>query len=266
MLRRIVERASRGRVFRRKIRVGGKTVPILVTPDSQLKYLKPGRNAFDRDLIAIAETFASEGSVVWDVGANVGVLTFAAAAMAPKGGVVAIEADSWLADLLRRSAGLQTGGADVEVLDVAVSDRIGTASFAIAERGRASNALEADVAYSQMGGVRERREVPTVTLDHLLQNRTPPDFVKIDVEGAEALVIAGAGRMLTDVRPVFYVEVGREASDAVLAAFGAADYIAIGASGVRIDAMCEYNTYFVPAESVAAVETRIVALARSFRR
>jgi FkbM family methyltransferase len=37
-----------------------------------------------------------------------------------------------------------------------------------------------------------------------------PDFVKVDVEGAELLVLEGAHEMISQVRPVFYIEVGKE--------------------------------------------------------
>jgi FkbM family methyltransferase len=45
------------------------------------------------------------GSVVWDIGASVGLFSFSAAALAGPGGfVLAIEPDVWLAHLLARSA------------------------------------------------------------------------------------------------------------------------------------------------------------------
>ena len=47
----------------------------------------------------------------------------------------------------------------------------------------------------------------TVTLDDLAERTFVPDVVKIDVEGAEADVLAGAGRILTERRPGLIVEV-----------------------------------------------------------
>jgi hypothetical protein len=47
----------------------------------------------------------------------------------------------------------------------------------------------------------------TVTLDDLADRTFLPDVVKIDVEGAEAEVLAGAGRVLTERRPGLVVEV-----------------------------------------------------------
>ena len=106
IVRTIVERLSRGKVLKRSITVLGKPVPLYVSPDAQLKYLKTGRGAFDHDLISSAERFLAEDSVVWDVGANVGVFTFSSASVAYRGTIVSIEADIWLASILRKSASL----------------------------------------------------------------------------------------------------------------------------------------------------------------
>jgi FkbM family methyltransferase len=50
------------------------------------------------------------------------------------------------------------------------------------------------------------RYVPTVMLDAVLADR-PVGFLKIDVEGAEALVLRGARRLLVEDRPVVLVDV-----------------------------------------------------------
>ena len=47
----------------------------------------------------------------------------------------------------------------------------------------------------------------SVTGDFLLDHWPAPDFVKMDVEGAELLALQGAGRLLEEVRPTFYIEV-----------------------------------------------------------
>ena len=50
--------------------------------------------------------------------------------------------------------------------------------------------------------------VASWTLDSLLERRTsPPVLVKIDVEGAEALVLRGAARLLSEHRPAILMEV-----------------------------------------------------------
>lgn len=254
VLRRGLELLARGRVLKRSVLVGGQRVTLFVSPDAQLKYLKPGLQAFDRDLIRIAERFLGPRSVVWDLGANVGVFAFAAAAVARQGTVLAVEADAWLATLLRRSQQLPGNrGRDVRVLPAAVSDREGVASFLIAARGRASNALAEAGGRSEMGGVRETHFVPTLRLDTLLETFPAPDFVKVDVEGAELLALRGATRLLEEVRPTCYVEVGPEVSAEVLERFTAQRYLAFDPAGRRLSQACARNTFFVPEENQAAL-------------
>lgn len=248
-LRTVAERLVRGVVLRRYINVRNKKIPLFVTPDSQLKYLKCWGNSFDRDLIRIAERFVNSDSIVWDVGANVGVFTFAAVSLADNGVLIALEPDTWLAGLMRRSARLsEYRGRDIRIVPAAVSDRNGIAKFMIAKRGRASNSLAEVGGRSQMGGVRELQYVPTITLDTLLTYMPAPDFVKIDIEGAELMALHGAVQLINNIRPSYYIEVGGNVSDDLYTVFHAASYRAYdGVSGEHVG-HCAPNTCFIPEE------------------
>lgn len=246
MIRRLAERLARGKSFRRTIEVAGRRVPIHVSPDAQLKYLKPGARAFDADLLELAEQRLTADSIVWDVGANVGTFAVAAAAVATRGQVFAIEADIWLAGLLRRTAAEPIYAGRLQIVPCAVAATCGVARFVIAARGRASNALEASGGRSQMGGGREVVLVPTLSLDTLLDALPPPDFVKIDVEGAELAVIEGAERLLREVRPCVYAEVDERFAEKVHAVFTGHGYGAFDpVNGNPID-RCLENTLFKP--------------------
>lgn len=246
MIRRLAERLARGRILRRTILVAGQRVPIYISPDAQLKYLKPGARAFDADLLVLAEQHLSADAVVWDVGANVGTFAVAAAAVAQRGQVFAIEADIWLAGLLRRTAAEPAYDGRIQVVPCAVAATAGVARFVIAARGRASNALEISGGRSQMGGVREVVLVPTLSLDTLLESLPPPDFVKIDVEGAELAVLEGAARLLREVRPKVYIEVDESLAKAVFALFASHGYSALDPNNNSSVDRCLENTLFVP--------------------
>ena len=104
----------------------------------------------------------------------------------------------------------------MHVLPVAVSHKDGVASFNVAARGRSANALAEVSGSTQMGGVREVELVPTLTLDRLLDSQRPPDVLKIDVETAELLVLAGARRVLSEHAPAIYCEVTHSTRDEVM--------------------------------------------------
>jgi FkbM family methyltransferase len=180
-----------------------------VSPDVGLRFYRPNLASGDAILFKMANELVKAGDVVWDVGANVGLFTFAAANRAGKGGcVIAIEPDLWLASLLRRSCEYREGADDapVTVIPAAISDALGLAQFHIASRSRSSNHLEGGGSI-QAGGTRRSETTITITLDWLLESLPPPRVLKIDVEGLEQRVLAGAGTVLSEARPVVWCEV-----------------------------------------------------------
>lgn len=260
-LRRVLEKWARGKRLKRNIYVNGQRRPIIVSPDAQLKYLKGGAGAFDQDLIRIAEVFLSEDSVVWDVGANVGVFTFAAASVAKNGTVVSVEADIWLADVLGRTRHLpEYADLDIRIVPVALSRVDGVAVFQIASRGRASNSLEEAGGRSQMGGVREKQYVPSLRIDTLLSTLPKPDFVKIDVEGAEGFVLEGGHELLSQVRPFLYVEVGLTTREAVRLRMEKNNYVEFSPEGEAISDELMSNVFFVPVEKRSDFELNFTNL------
>lgn len=171
------------------------------------KYLRRDVGRIDPMLLDFARTRVRAGTTVWDIGANVGLFTFAAAGLAgPSGFVLAVEADIWLCSNLRRATGWNSCGDSLVVLPAAVADRAGVARFHVARANRAANYLASAGGSSVTAGVREVQYVTTVTLDDLAQHFPLPSVLKIDVEGAEAAVLAGAGRVL-EQRPDILVEV-----------------------------------------------------------
>ena len=253
-IRRMAELWSRGKLLKRRIIVDGKAVPLFVSPDAQLKYLKPGTKSFDQDLINIAEKYLALDSNVWDIGANVGVFTFASASIAREGNIVSVEADTWLVDVLRKTASLaQYSNGHICILPTAVSHENSVASFLVADRGRASNTLEATSgSRSQTGGFREKQFVPTLTMDTLLGFFPSPDFIKIDIEGAEYMALQGASKVINEVRPIFYIEVGGETSHQIFETFNQAKYSAFDKTGEELKTASAFNIFFVPNEKVEA--------------
>lgn len=157
--RRFAERLSRGVVLRRRLPREFQRLPLYVTPEAGLRHW--GRlSAVDPLLFQMVRELVRPGSVVWDVGANVGLFTFAASAIAgPQGLVLAIEPDVWLAHLMNRSsrgiASKSPGAAPVKVLCASVSGRPGIAELEIAERARASNHLHGISGSTQAGRHRQ---------------------------------------------------------------------------------------------------------------
>lgn len=176
-----------------------------------LKYLLKGSQHLDPELLRIVDLLVRTNDVVWDVGANVGLFSVAAAARAsPTGRVLAFEADIDAVTLLNRTVQLRSDGhAEITVLPLAVGSAVGFVRFQIAARARAANAIQG-YGSTQMGGVREVRMLPSMPLDYLLEHFPAPQVLKIDVEGAELQVLHGARSVLSNARPLIYCEVATD--------------------------------------------------------
>lgn len=155
------------------------------------------------------------GDVVWDVGANVGVMALAAARLTgPSGRVVAVEPEPGCAAAVARNAALN----DIGWIDV-------VAAAADAHSGETDILVVRDRLWTRLASVGDHEQgeevlrVPAVALDDL--DAPAPAVVKIDVEGGELEVLAGMTRLLRDVRPVVICEMhGKNAAfcDAIEAA------------------------------------------------
>jgi FkbM family methyltransferase len=213
MLRSFLEKATRRSSFRRALPalVGG--VPIYVSGSAGLKYLFRPMESVDPALCGLAHEFVARDHVVWDIGANIGLFSFASAHLAGQGGkVFAFEPDVWLVQLLRHSVAIQpASSASVQIIPAAVASSCDLRTFNIAVRSRATNSL-AGYGHGQTGGIAERQTVMTVSLDWLADRLPLPDVVKIDVEGAEFEVLSGAVGLLRKKGPIVLCEVSAERS------------------------------------------------------
>jgi len=215
-VRQLAERLSRDVVFHRRLPECFGGASVFVSPAAGLRFWRPHIEKCDPRLLNLAADLVKPGAVVWDVGANVGLFSFAAAGLAgPSGRVLAIEPDQWLVSLLRRSVRANTKRtARVDILPVAISDSLDVKQFHIAQRSRSANYLDG-YGLTDAGGSREMHLVPTATLDWLLERFPAPAVLKIDVEGSEVEVLKGAQRLLSEAQPVLLCEVGEQNSDAV---------------------------------------------------
>jgi FkbM family methyltransferase len=132
------------------------------------------------------------GDVFVDVGANIGVHAIVAArAVMPGGRVYALEPNPATFRALERNVAANGFNGTVRCICVAASDAAGVASLHVPGAGYAAHSSLADPHMPLAGEI----EVEVAQLDDLVQDS--PALVKIDVEGWERHVIAGAHRLLS---------------------------------------------------------------------
>src|SRR5271156_5168155 len=140
--------------------------------------------AYEPAKYALIRRHLRPGMTFIDVGANKGDFTLLAARLVGESGtVISIEPEPENHSMLLRSIELN-GYANIRVLQVALSDRDGTADLQI---GATSGAHSLATGYKGLRKV----AVPTMTLDHVVaeQRLASVDMVKIDVQNFEVEVL-----------------------------------------------------------------------------
>lgn len=198
---------------------------IHVTTRSDIRLLMPGLQRSAGDLFIVVRKYVNPGSIVWDIGSNLGILTFSSAMqVGTKGEVYSLEADPRYADLQSRTLReLSDSAGKVSILCAAIADRAGILDLVIPKKGHARNHLNV-VGGNSAGDADMTKQVVTLTLDWLLDHWNRPDFIKIDVEGAEALAIEGGKRLFADIRPIGYIECAPENIEFMTEYFTNIDY------------------------------------------
>lgn len=161
--------------------------------------------AYEPDVQAYIRGLVRPGWTCADVGAHEGIYTRLLAELVGESGrVVAFEAHPENARRLRSSLGDEHRGR-VTVERLAVTDGAEERVTLHPGRGRASQ--EWNVTGIDLEGRPTPGElnVPAVSLDAYFAEGSL-DFVKLDVEGAEALVLRGMRRLLREGRPAIVVE------------------------------------------------------------
>lgn len=142
---------------------------------------------------AFVKGFLKPGMVLFDVGAHIGEYTLlAASCVGDTGAVHAFEAQPGTAALLRRNCEVnRTRNAVVNTC--AVSDQEGEVEFDVCAEPSMSAMAASETGSRKL----QRISVPATTLDaYCARHRVWPNLLKIDVEGAEWLVMKGATQML----------------------------------------------------------------------
>lgn len=147
------------------------------------------------------ERFLPRGGGFVDVGANAGDFgVWAARCGGPDTRVLAVEAEPENARWLQRTVDLNRLSSQVSVVQVAASDRDGETELILTDWNGTHSIVENQLHHEiEMFRPRGRVTVATRKLDDLIGESPLPrvDLVKIDVEGAELVVLRGATELLS---------------------------------------------------------------------
>jgi FkbM family methyltransferase len=198
--------------FRRKCRTDDGVFEAFVSPNCSLKVLDPRGLFIDPVHQRFIRDWINPTSVVWDIGANLGLFALPAALKAKNGRVYGFEPDVELAANLQRTLRLpQNVGLNIDWLCLAISNQDSTAAFQISKFSRAMNKLEGvGEWHDKQVVINELRSVATMRIDTLSRSLSPPTIMKVDVEGAEVQVLEGGEGTISAYRPTVLIEGPRQ--------------------------------------------------------
>src|SRR5262249_7918982 len=157
------------------------------------------KDRFEAGPVQLLRRWVRPKTIVVDIGANVGFFSLQFASWVTEGGrVIALEPESVNYAGLQRAVARAGLTAVVETIQAAAADVTGQ-SFLQLNPGHPGDHKLASTGVA----------VAVTTLDDLLRTRGWPEvsLIKIDVQGAEAQVLAGARETLDRFRPVLFLEV-----------------------------------------------------------
>ncbi|HVZ28242.1 MAG TPA: FkbM family methyltransferase [Rhizomicrobium sp.] len=156
---------------------------------------------YEPNTLGAIEKLIRKGSVVIDIGANIGVVSLWMAKCAgPDGLVIAVEPSAWAVSRLRANAALNQD-LKIEVVRAAAADEEGERQMNVLNGYRIddidSNTFEM---------------VPFKKIDSIVRERVLDrvDMIKIDTDGYETVVLSGAKETIARFHPTIIFELGRD--------------------------------------------------------
>ncbi len=181
---------------------------------------------YEPELTAAMTELVLPEKVAYDLGANIGYISLLLAqAVGEKGRVYAFEALPANIERLRANISLNELGQRIEVVEGAVGDTTAPVAFLVGPSGGTGKAQGS--AGRQELDYRQTILVQGIVLDEFVYTagNPPPQVVKMDIEGGEVLALPGMRRILTEARPLIFLELhGQQSARVAWEVLGACGY------------------------------------------
>jgi FkbM family methyltransferase len=146
-----------------------------------------------------------KGDVVYDIGANIGLYTLAISNYQSSNVVYAFEPNPETFTKLRANLALNKTSDNIKPLQTAIGNTDGESYFMISSQQERSSFYQFGAAFGN-AQVTKIVKVNVKKLDSLSGQLPPPQHIKIDAEGSEAIILEGAQETIRKHKPLLYIE------------------------------------------------------------
>jgi len=145
-----------------------------------------------------------EDDIFYDIGASYGFFTLLAQEFINTGEIHSFEPNPFIFELLRMNADIKKFP-NTHLNEIAVSDKKGIVDF----YDRQFSGYSFTSSLIKKGDFNNYKLIKTKSqgIDDYILDHKPPSIIKIDVEGAEEMVLKGSFNLLRNYNPLFIIEI-----------------------------------------------------------
>lgn len=158
---------------------------------------------YEEELKAELLQYLKRGGVFFDVGGNIGLISFFVKKFYPDSPIVIFEPGHIAGKCLKKTIEVNNVE-NITLVTKGVSDKSGVAEFFIDPKSTGGSSLVRKHVDKAKNNI-ERIELISLD-DYVTETNVIPSLVKVDVEGAENLVILGARDLIKNHSPNFIIE------------------------------------------------------------
>jgi FkbM family methyltransferase len=236
-----------------------------------------GWQAFEQPLPDYFSRIISHDFTVFDIGGNSGYYTLLTASRCSDINIHVFEPEPNACAFLRKNLELNAlNGPRINVVELALSDQSGLAEFyyPIDDHGllETSGSLNSNFRESHSKTI----QVPVMTMDQYCADNQirKIDIIKLDVEGHEHAVLAGAIAVMRDMRPIIFIEILEKADTDTISSIAEQlgyKFIWLDYDGIRhmshaVANPSNMNQALVPKEKVSIIEDTCKSLGKKISR
>jgi len=191
----ITRKYPRDQSFVKQVSINGYQLLVLANESLGRQILALHR--FEKDDTKFLKSVIKNDWVCFDIGANIGYYTLLLASLATKGKIYAFEPVPLSYALLKANLALNNF-INVIANNIALGDKNGRVSFVLSEDSGLAGFRD-----TKRKPVKEKITTSVWTLDSYVERLkiSRIDFIKMDVEGGEKLVLQGAKNVLVKIKP-----------------------------------------------------------------